>query len=81
MIEKTGVITSNKQEKTLIVAVHDYKNHPKYKKRYRVSKKYHVDNPENKKLEIGENVTFFECRPISRLKKWTIVEPKTTTKS
>lgn len=69
---KKGVVTSNKQDKTLVVTVHTYKNHPKYKKRYRVSKKYHVHNPDNKKMEIGTEVTFQETRPLSKLKKWII---------
>ncbi len=72
MRTKKGEVTSNKQEKTIVVTVHTYKNHPKYKKRYRVSKKYHVDNPEKKKFEIGEMVTFYETLPISKLKKWTL---------
>lgn len=74
---KKGTITSNKSEKTLVVTVHTYENHPKYKKRYRVSKKYHVDNPESKQFEIGDEITFYECRPVSKLKKWTIAEQKT----
>lgn len=69
---KKGIVTSNKQERTLVVTVHTYKNHPKYKKRYRVSKKYHVHNPENEKFNIGDEVIFQETRPISKLKKWTI---------
>ena len=76
MRAKKGVITSNKQEKTITVTVHTYKNHPKYKKRYRVSKKYHVDNPENKQFEIGDEITFYETSPISKLKKWTINKPQ-----
>ncbi len=69
---KKGIVTSNKQERTLVVTVHTYKNHPKYKKRYRVSKKYHVHNPENENFNIGDEVTFQETRPISKLKKWII---------
>ncbi len=75
MRSKKGIITSTKQDKTIIVTVHSYKNHPKYLKRYRVSKKYHVHNPENQKFEIGAEITFYETRPISKLKKWTIVKP------
>lgn len=72
---KKGTITSNKQEKTLVVTVNVYKNHPKYKKRFLVSKKYHVHNAENKKFELGEEVTFYETRPLSKLKKWTLDKP------
>jgi small subunit ribosomal protein S17 len=74
MRSKKGLITSNKQEKTLVVTVHTYKRHPKYLKRYRTSKKYHVDNPENKKFEEGDEVIIYETKPISKLKRWTIVE-------
>lgn len=75
MRSKKGTITSNKQEKTLVVTVHTYKNHPKYKKRYRVSKKFYVDNPENTQFEIGAEVSFYETRPLSKLKRWTIIKP------
>lgn len=77
MRSKKGIITSNKQEKTIVVTVHRYENHPKYKKRYRISKKFHVDNPESKTFELGEEITFYETRPLSKLKKWTIVKPQT----
>ncbi|MBD3330392.1 30S ribosomal protein S17 [Candidatus Peregrinibacteria bacterium] len=76
MRQKKGTVTSNKQEKTLVVTVHRYVSHPKYKKRYRISKKFHVHNPEGKKYEIGDEVTFYETRPISKLKKWTVESPK-----
>lgn len=76
---KKGIITSNKQEKTLVVTVNGYKNHPKYKKRFLVSKKYHVHNPDNKKFELGTEITFYETRPLSKLKRWTLEEPKVKT--
>jgi len=69
---KKGQVSSTKQDKTVVVTVYTYKNHPKYKKRYRVSKKYHVHNPDNKKFEIGEEVVFQETRPISKMKKWIL---------
>ncbi len=75
MRSKQGLVSSAKSDKTIVVEVHSYKNHPKYKKRYRVSKKFHVHNPENKAFEIGDTVTFYETKPISKLKKWTIVTP------
>ncbi len=78
MRAKKGIVSSNKQDRTIVVTVHSYKNHPKYKKRYRVSSKFHVDNPENKEFNIGDKVDFYETKPISKLKKWTIVEPKAT---
>jgi small subunit ribosomal protein S17 len=82
MREKKGTVSSNKQTKTLVVVVNTYKNHPKYKKRFLVSKKFHVHNPEDKKFEIGTEVTFYETRPLSKLKRWTLEKPvaKETTK-
>lgn len=71
-----GTVSSTKQDKTVVVTVHAHKSHPKYKKRYRVSRKFHVHNPSNKKFEIGEDVTFYETKPISKLKKFTLEAPK-----
>ncbi|PKL36310.1 30S ribosomal protein S17 [Candidatus Peregrinibacteria bacterium HGW-Peregrinibacteria-1] len=75
MRQKKGEVTSTKNDKTLVVTVHHYENHPKYKKRFRISKKYHVHNPENTKFMEGDEVTFYETRPISKLKKWTLERP------
>jgi small subunit ribosomal protein S17 len=80
MRTKKGIITSTKQDKTLVVTIHSYRTHPKYKKRYLVSKKFYVHNPENKKFEIGEEIAFFESKPLSKLKRWTIVKPNNETK-
>ena len=73
---KKGLVTSNKMDKTLVVTVHRYKLHPKYKKRYRISKKFYVDNPNNE-YSIGDQVTFYETRPLSKLKRWTVIKPET----
>lgn len=70
-----------KQEKTIVATVHRYVNHPKYKKRYRVSKNFHIHNPENTKFEIGDEITFYETSPISKLKKWTLEKPKQAEKT
>lgn len=77
MRTKTGTVTSKKMDKTLVLTVHSYKNHPKYKKRYRVSKKFYAHNPENK-YEEGDKVTIYESRPLSKLKRWTTEEPRNT---
>jgi len=81
MRSKKGIVTSTKQEKTIVVTVHRYENHPLYKKRYRISKKFHVHNPENKAFEVGDEITFYETRPMSKLKRWTIVKPEETKKA
>lgn len=76
MRSKKGIITSIKQAKTIVATVQSYKTHPKYFKRFSISRKYHIDNPENKAFEVGEEITFYETRPLSKLKRWTIVPPK-----
>ena len=73
---KKGIVTSQKQDKTVTVTVHAYKNHPKYKKRYRVSTKFHVHNPDNKKFSKGDEVTIYETKPVSKLKRWSFEAPK-----
>lgn len=79
MRSKKGVVTSTKMNKTLVVTVHAYKTHPKYKKRYKTSKKYYVDVQEGK-YNVGDEITIYETRPLSRLKRWTVVKPQKTTK-
>jgi small subunit ribosomal protein S17 len=76
---KKGIVTSNKMDKTLVVQVHTYKMHPKYKKRFRTSSKFYAHNPENK-FQIGDEVTIYETKPLSKLKRWTVVKPETVTK-
>jgi small subunit ribosomal protein S17 len=78
MRSKKGIITSNKEEGTLTVTVHTYKAHPLYKKRFRQSTKYRVDNPKRENFEMGAEVTIYETRPISKTKRWTVVAPENT---
>lgn len=73
MRTKTGIITSNKMTKTLVVKVTSYKSHPKYKKRFRVSKKFYADCEDSKKFNIGDTVTIMETRPQSKLKRWRVL--------
>ncbi|KKP37698.1 30S ribosomal protein S17 [Candidatus Peregrinibacteria bacterium RIFOXYC2_FULL_33_13] len=75
MRSKTGIVTSAKNDKTIIVTVHAYKTHPKYKKQYRVTNKFHAHDPENKH-QLNETVTIYETRPISKLKRWTVIKPE-----
>lgn len=67
----SGVVVSNKMDKTAVVQVDRYTSHPKYKKRYRISKKYFVDDPRNE-VSIGDKITFIETRPLSKNKRWKI---------
>ena len=68
-----GVITSDKMMKTAVVMVTRLKTDPKYKKQYRVSKKYKAHNEENI-YKTGDEVIIEATRPISKDKSWIIVE-------
>jgi len=68
-----GTIVSNKMEKTLVVEVERIKEHPKYKKRYKVHKRYKAHN-EKGEFKIGDKVVIEECRPMSKDKRWKVIE-------
>lgn len=74
MRTKIGIVVSNKMKNTAVVRVEFKKAHAKYKKLMRVSKKFYAENPENKYKE-GDTVTIYETRPLSKLKRWTVVPP------
>lgn len=67
-----GTVISTKMDKTATVLVVRVKVHPVYKKRFKVKKKYHVHD----EMGVKENdrVKFKECRPISKSKRWRIIE-------
>jgi len=67
-----GVVVSDKMDKTAVVAVDSLKTHSKYLKKYRVTKKYNIHDPENK-AKVGEKVEFIESKPISKSKKFEII--------
>jgi small subunit ribosomal protein S17 len=75
---KKGTVVSDKMDKTVVAIVHTYRIHPKYKKKYRISKKFYIDDPENK-FKIGDEITFYETRPLSKLKRWTVIKPSEKT--
>jgi len=71
--ELVGTIISNRMQKTVVVRVERIKEHPKYKRRYRVAKSYkaHIESGEYK---IGDTVIIKESKPISKEKKWVVVK-------
>ena len=73
MRTKKGIVTSAKMQGTCVVTVHSYKNHPKYKKRYRISKKFFVHDPENVCQE-GDEVIIRETLPLSKKKRWELAQ-------
>ncbi len=68
-----GVVVSDKADKTIVVAVERFVTHPKYRKKYRVTKKYAVHDPDNRYKE-GDVVTFACSKPISKRKKFVVTE-------
>jgi small subunit ribosomal protein S17 len=68
-----GVVVSDKMNKTAVVAVTRLKEHPIYRKRYKVTKKYKAHD-EGNEYKIGDKVFIRETKPISKDKKWIIVE-------
>ena len=71
-----GVVISDKQQKTLVVKVERRFTHPLLKKTVRKSKNYHA-HVENKTQKVGDTVSIEETKPISKLKRWIVIdEPK-----
>ena len=68
-----GVVVSDKQDKTVIVRVDRRFAHPTMKKTVRRSKKYHAHD-ENNEYKAGDVVRIMETRPMSRTKRWRVVE-------
>lgn len=68
-----GVVVSDKMDKTIVVKVDTLKAHPKYLKRYTDSKRYKVHDEENE-YKVGDKITFIECKPISKDKKYKVVK-------
>ncbi len=69
----SGVVVSDKMTDTVVVRVDRYVKHPKYQKFMKKSKKYSVHNPENTK-KIGDKVNITEVKPISKTKRFAIVD-------
>ncbi|MDP7247589.1 MAG: uS17 family ribosomal protein [Candidatus Peribacteraceae bacterium] len=74
MRKKKGVVTSAKMTGTVTVTVHRHAFHPIYKKRFRKSKKFLADAKGMDDLIEGDTVVITECRPISKLKKFKVIE-------
>ena len=68
-----GVVVSDKNAKTKVVRVERRYTHPVMKKTVRQTKKYHAHDEENVAKQ-GDVVRIEECRPMSRLKRWMLVE-------
>ena len=69
---RKGRVVSNKMDKTVVVAVERTMRHPQYGKVVRRTKKLYAHN-DLQPLEIGQEVTVIETRPMSKLKRWRVV--------
>ena len=70
---REGLVVGDKMDKTVVVAVETRKIHPLYKKGIRVTKKYKAHD-ENNACKIGDKVKIVETRPLSKEKRWRVVE-------
>ena len=68
-----GIVVSDKQDKTVVVLVERRYTHPLLKKTVRRSKKFHAHDESNK-YKVGDTVSISEHKPISKLKRWIVVE-------
>jgi len=75
-----GTVVSDKCDKTVTVLVERRVMHPIYKKYIRKSKKY-AAHDENNSRKIGDVVSIIECAPISKRKRWSLVEEKVVAKA
>ncbi|MFH1188546.1 MAG: 30S ribosomal protein S17 [bacterium] len=68
-----GAVVSDKMDKTVVVAVESVKMHPKYLKRYKVTKRYKAHDEENMYV-VGDRVVIQASRPYSKEKRWKVIE-------
>jgi small subunit ribosomal protein S17 len=68
-----GVVTGDRMDKTIVVAVERKYKHPKYEKYVRTKKKYYAHD-ERDDAKVGDRVLIEEARPLSRLKRWRLRE-------
>ena len=71
--ERTGVVTSNKMDKSITVAIKWKEKHPIYGKFVNKTKKYHAHD-ETKECNICDTVKMIETRPLSKTKRWRLVQ-------
>jgi small subunit ribosomal protein S17 len=71
--ERTGVVSSNKMDKSITVAVKWKEKHPIYGKFVSKTKKYHAHDEKNE-CNIGDVVKIMETRPLSKTKRWRLVQ-------
>ncbi len=76
---RTGKVTKNKMEKSIIVAIERKVAHPLYKKYFKRTTKFYAHDEKNE-AGVGDTVKIMETRPLSKLKRWRLVEIVTKAK-
>lgn len=67
-----GIVVSDTMAKTVVVEVEHLKEHKKYRRRFRVHKKYKAHDEKNE-YKVGDKVIIEEARPISKDKHWKVI--------
>jgi len=71
--QQIGIVISNKMQKTIVVKIEKKYSHPMYSKTLIKTKKY-LAHDEQEKCNIGDQVLLQECRPLSKKKRWKLIE-------
>src|SRR5438046_10742038 len=71
--QRVGRVVSNKMDKTIVVVVETLKKHRIYKRTYKQTKRFYVHDEQNI-CQIGDLVRIVESRPLSKMKRWRLVE-------
>jgi small subunit ribosomal protein S17 len=71
--QQIGIVVSNKMEKTIVVKVENRYSHPIYSKTVVQTKKYFAHDP-LEECNIGDQVLVEECRPLSKKKRWKLIQ-------
>jgi small subunit ribosomal protein S17 len=71
--QKVGRVVSNKMDKTIVVVVESLKKHRIYKRTYKQTKRFHAHDEQNA-CQVGDLVRIEESRPLSKLKRWRLIE-------
>ncbi len=72
-VQKVGRVVSDKMDKTRVVVVESLKKHRIYKRTYKQTKRFHVHDEENLS-HLGDLIRIEESRPVSKLKRWRLIE-------
>ena len=68
-----GIVTSNKMDKSIVVSIEETRRHPLYGKSTKITKKF-MAHDANNECQIGDKVRIMETRPLSKSKRWRLVE-------